>query len=131
MGSFLRVTDGSDLDLSKKIEEKIKSSNYDTSYLYKISKTFDANDHESIQDIKALLSLMENKAYINKYRPVMSYDIKYSKFQMLYRKLLNKLLRWYLYSIFDAQKEYNENVLFVLKNLDERIEKIEKANKVE
>lgn len=128
MDEFLKITDEKELSISKKIEDNIKVRGKNTDERDKISKSFEFDDANSIAGIKTILKCMENKCNIKKNRPLISYDEKLSRTRFLIRKVIRKLIKWYIVPIINEQNDYNNMTLEAIKHLEERIEKLEHIN---
>lgn len=123
---FLRTLDENEKSIEKRIEEKILIRGQDTQQLDKFSKMFDCEDTINVKDIKNILIYMENQANIKTIHPLIPYNEKYSKTRFFIRRVIRKLIGWYIEPIIYEQSEFNRLNIAAIIELNSKIEILER-----
>jgi len=124
MDEFIKVRSQIDQKIAAEIIERVELKKKDTYQLNKISRSFRLMaEKQDVQDIEILLKQLENQAHLRLSNPLISYDEKFSKGKFLARRIIRKLIKWYIEPIAQQQSEYNQLVLEAIKALyDKRSE---------
>ena len=87
MDNFLRVTDEFELDISRRIEEKIKQRGRETSYLDEASRSFDISKDQELFEMKEILMKLQNCMFIRINHTLIPFDEKFSKIKYFLKDL--------------------------------------------
>lgn len=113
--------------LSEVIEKKMMSSVVSTEKWDRVSKEFNpiTLDDKMFLNLEGNLYKLSQKADIKTIRPIFRYEEKGSIIKFWVRKVVRKLIAWYIHPIIIEQNEYNNELLKVIEDLNKRIEKLE------
>ncbi len=128
MNDFLLINNEAAEIIEKKIKKKYINKENISEKWDNMSKDFNMRKDAvtEIKNIKDMLTEMSNNADIRTVRQLIPFGERYGKIRFFLRRIIRKLIKWYIEPIVSDQNKYNNETLAVLKELEKRIEVLER-----
>lgn len=128
MNDFLLINNEAAEIIEKKIKKKYINKENISEKWDNMSKDFNIRKDAvtEIKNIKDMLNEMSNNADIRTVRQLIPFGERYGKIRFFLRRIIRKLVKWYIEPIVSDQNKYNNETLAVLKELEKRIEVLER-----